>query len=499
MAFHALVIEPDAVQRRVIRNALLSDYWDVSEVDSPEKAMKMIDHHSWAIVFCETGENGKELNLLRELKIKVGDSVPIIMTAARVNPQTVLETMLNGAFDFIGKPLREVEIHARSRLIIERLQAAERESNSCRQEEVLDYTSASAVSQHEIVGKSEAITKVTSEIARALRRDQDIANASMERNTTGRPPTFFITGETGTGKELVVRAIHRHSRYHAGPFVAINCSNLPVELADAELFGSTPGAFTGAAREVRTGLWESAAGGTLFLDEITEAPHALFPKLLRVLQDGRIKRLGSNQWIKIDLQIVAASNKDVAADVKRGYFREDLYHRLSLHRIHLPPLRERQEDIPLLAAHFARVYSDGVVCIARDALRLLTDFSCNYEWRGNIRELENVIQRTITHAIDTTVYDVDLAQHLPKKATTNLLHLPEQENIVGADKRVVCVCRNSKHGGLEERVRLFRIGVIKDTLAAHNNNRSRSAKTLQVSRSTMHRLVGELKQELETN
>jgi len=498
MTFHALVIEPDGVQCRAIRNALLPDNWVVSEIGSPEEAMKLIDQHAWAIVFCDMGESGKELHLLRELKMRIGDTVPIIMTAARVNPQTVLETMLNGAFDFIGKPYREAEIRERSRLVIERLQAAERESHNRQQEVMPDFTSAPAVGQYEIVGKSEAITKVTSEIAKALRKDHDKANASTESIRTQRPPTFFITGETGTGKELVARAIHRHSRYRAGSFVAINCSNLPAEVADAELFGSTPGAFTGAAREVRMGLWESAAGGTLFLDEITEAPRSLFPKLLRVLQDGRIKRLGATQWFKVDLQIVAASNKDVAADVKRGHFREDLYHRLSLHQIYLPPLRERLEDVPLLAAHFARFYSGGAVSIARDALHLLIDFSQGYEWRGNIREIENVIQRAITQATDSTVYAIDLAPHLPKKNITVSLFSSKRECGNIEDKRVACMCNSNNHVGLEERVRRFRNDVIKETLASHNNNRSRAAKTLQISRSKMHRMVGELEQERES-
>ncbi len=454
-----------------------------------EEAIQLIERHSWSMIFCHMNEKGDEVTLLRALKRKVGDSIPIIMTAAQITPQAVLKTILNGAFNFIGKPYGESEIRELSRLVRGRLQAAERESNNCTQNAMRESDFTSAASQFEIVGKGKAITKVATEIARALRKDHDKETANVERKASERPPTFLITGETGTGKELVARAIHSHSRYASGPFVAVNCSNLPAELADAELFGSTPGAYTGAARELRPGLWESAAGGTFFLDEITEAPPSLFPKLLRVLQDGRIKRLGANQWVKVNVQIVAASNRDVAADVKRGYFREDLYHRLSQHQIHLPPLRERLEDVPLLAAHFAHQQSAGTMRFAQDALHLLMEFSREYAWHGNVRELENVIHRAVAHAPDRNVYAVDLAPHLPAKDEANNLLSLMRESAVETAEQTTCVCGNDNQGGLDEQMRHFRNSVIKETLAAHNNCRTHAAKSLQISRSTMHRLI----------
>ncbi|MCA1622341.1 MAG: sigma-54 dependent transcriptional regulator [Acidobacteria bacterium] len=325
--------------------------------------------------------------------------------------------------------------------------------------------------------------QVFKELAKSLGNN----HTSVKTSTTGK--RFLVTGETGTGKELVARLIHRHSSYRTGSFIAVNCSTLPAELADSELFGSSPGAFTGADRHEHHGLWEMANGGTLFLDEITEASRAVMPKLLRVLQDGQVRRLGAKRWVKTDVQVVAATNRNLVEEVKRGRFREDLYHRLSHHQIHMPPLRERLEDVPLLAVHFAHLQTGGTVQFAQDALQLLTDFSSEYQWRGNVRELENVVRRAIAHAPDKTVYAVDLAPHLPMKDETNRSQSHKREGANDGDERADCVCSNNNRGGLDEQVKCFRNRVVKETLAAQGNNRSLAAKTLQISRSTMHRII----------
>ena len=204
-----------------------------------------------------------------------------------------------------------------------------------------------------------------------------------------RPPSFFLTGETGTGKELFAQLIHQRSRLGNGPFVAVNCATLPPDLAEAELFGHEAGAFTGAQR-ARPGLWEEADGGTLFLDEITEAPPLLLPKLLRVLQDGQVKRLGNTRWRQTRVQVIAASNRDVPAEIAAGGFRRDLYQRF-LHHLHLPPLRERREDLPLLIRHFVQRHAVRPVHFSLEALTLLQE----HDWPGNVRELEHLLRAVL--------------------------------------------------------------------------------------------------------
>jgi len=310
---------------------------------------------------------------------------------------------------------------------------------------------------------------------------------------TMRPSTFFITGETGTGKELMARMIHHHSRYAEGPFVAINCSNLPAELADRELFGSSPGAFTGALRKEQPGLWELASRGTLLLDEITEAPAAVLPKLLRVLQSGEFKRLGSKRSISVDVQVVAASNRDVTSEIKAGRFREDVYHRLSLYKLHLPPLRERVEDIPLLVAHFARRYSHRHVRFSQDALDLLQ----KHKWPGNVRELENIVRAAVTKSIDGTIYAIDLTSLIEAGSKSGS---PSCEQCGG--EKPAATDRSTEiiipHGiaeavALEERVKEFKLKTARETLACHHGNVTQAARALKISRPSLYRLLREPK------
>ncbi len=487
MSLHALVIDADDLQRDVVRVALSRDGWSVREARSLAEAGRVISSHKPALVFCEMGEGGEAACLLRELESQVGDGVPIIMMSANATPHQVLDAIINGAYDLLHKPCREADILDRARFVIRRAFEAEKEVKARLQTVSNGHTAESVTADFELVGRSAAITAVTSELAKAL-RDDHVRAAGSEKGTVCRPPTFFITGETGTGKELVARSIHAHSRFREGPFVAINCSTLHAELADAQLFGSSPGAFTGALKHEHAGLWEGAAGGTLFLDEITEAPTGVLPKMLRVLQFGEFTPLGSKRIIKVAVQVVAASNRDIRLEIQAGRFREDLYHRLSLYRVHVPPLRVRLDDVPPLVEHFAKMYGTGRVRFSRGALELLQ----TYEWRGNVRELENIVRRAIAHAHDRTVYAVDLAPHLPAKDETNSLPSVKRESSIEAGEGRTCICDKDNRGGLNEQMRRFRNSVVKETLDAHNNCRTRSAKSLQISRSKMHRIIDEL-------
>lgn len=488
MELFALVIDADARERRVLQDVLSSQRWKVTEAASIEEAIGGINRHAWKLIFCDSHlsthriDSTGELTLLRELKRRCDPSTHVVVTVKAGNPNIIFDAVLNGASDYIRKPCREADIYKHSRRVVERLQAAENEKTHARSR-VDEFQFHASHDEYALIGKSDPILQVFKELAKSLGNDR----TSGKTSTTGK--RFLVTGETGTGKELVARLIHRHSSYRTGSFIAVNCSALPAELADSELFGNSPGAFTGADRHEHHGLWEMANGGTLFLDEITEASRAVMPKLLRVLQDGQVRRLGSKRWVETDVQVVAATNRNLAEEVKRGRFREDLYHRLSQHRIHMPPLRKRLEDVPLLAAHFAHLQSGGTVKFAHDALHLLTNFSREYEWRGNVRELENVVRHALAHAPDRTVYAVDLAPHLPTKDETNGSQSHKQDGAIDKDELTTCVCGNDNRGGLDEQMRRFRNSVIRETLAAHNNCRTRAAKSLQISRSTMHRII----------
>src|SRR5947209_3593461 len=378
MGFYALVIESGAAERRLLRKCLTAEGWQVTEARSAEEAIQRLNEHRWSLIFCaahdyaDRDEGG--LTFLGSLRRKLGAAVYIVLMGSQGGPGPALEAIINGASDYIRKPCRELEVRKYARRVRQRLCAARKETINPPLA-ICPLTVELVTQDLELVGESDQIVGVVKKLAQILRGDYK-PNGGADENRVGRfrPQTFFITGETGTGKELMAHLIHRHSSYRGGPFVPINCSTLPPDLAESELFGHEPGAFTGALKE-KKGSWEFADGGTLFLDEITEAPLSLMPKLLRVLQEGTLKRLGSNRWIPVNVQVVAASNRDLKTEIEAGRFRPDLYHRLSLYQFHLPPLRERREDIPLLVAHFARQHFAHPVKFSQDALDMLLQYS----------------------------------------------------------------------------------------------------------------------------
>jgi Nif-specific regulatory protein len=278
----------------------------------------------------------------------------------------------------------------------------------------------------------------------------------------------LITGETGTGKELIARAIHRLSPRSAKPFVAFSCANLPETLVDDELFGHERGAFTGATTN-RRGRFESADGGTLFLDEIGDLALPLQAKLLRVLQERTFERLGSVQPLKVDVRLICATHRNVAEMVKGGTFREDLYHRVNVIEIHLPPLRERREGIAVLARHFA---DEGAAKFGKPRMQISAPALAALEesdWPGNVRQLENVIHRAVVLAEDSTI---------------ELWHLPP------------ALCTGFRQGQIsaryDEQVREFKRRLILRTLTDCNGNKSEAARVLGLARGYLHRLIGEL-------
>jgi len=313
---------------------------------------------------------GSGLDLL-EVAQQTAAGTPVIMLTAYGTVETAVQAMRKGAFDYVMKPFDAGEMEVR----IERALASRRHraENTYLRE---------AIERHdgldELIGVSSALQRVV----------------ELVKQVAPSAASVLITGETGTGKELVARAIHRRSLRHEALLVPLNLAAVPLELLESELFGHARGAFTGAIAE-RIGKLELAHGGTLFLDEVGDAPLALQPKILRVLQDGIVERVGSNQRREVDVRIISATNRDLEDAVADGRFRADLYYRLRVIQIEMPPLRDRRDDIRYLTAHFLREFGarrpGGIPGITEAALRILED----YRWPGNVRELENVVERAV--------------------------------------------------------------------------------------------------------
>ena len=346
--------------------------YDVTHADGGEAAIQTLrSTDAFDLVITDLRMRKVDgLAVLRAVKEHSPRTVVLVVTAF-ASTETAVEAMKLGAYDYITKPFKldELRLTIANALERKRLQDENRElKRQLRTERGFDS----------FVGKSPRMMEVFATI----------------RKTADSGSTVMITGESGTGKELVARAVHQESSRRNGPFVSVNCGAIPETLMESELFGHVKGAFTGAVQSTE-GLFSAADGGTLFLDEITEIPQSVQVKLLRAIQEREIRRVGDTRDVKVDVRLIAASNRDLLKAVADGVLREDLYYRLNVIPIHLPPLRERTQDIPLLVAHFinriAKDVNKPVRGITPEALSILE----RYHWPGNIRELENVIERAI--------------------------------------------------------------------------------------------------------
>ena len=364
---NALVVDDEQQVREFVCAVLQQDGWQVSQAASAEEAFAMLDDGNWAAVFCDVMLGGADgFAVLRRFKEDLPETKVVLMTG-HGSAAGALDATAFGAYDYLLKPFGPEDLQSLSRALREQLLNRPQRLSSHRR-------GASHDSDIDLIGRSHAFIEVMKQVGR-------VAGTNLP---------VFLTGESGTGKELVASALHEHSGRADRTFVAVNCGAIPAELIESELFGHTRGSFTGADRD-RRGLWEEADGGTVFLDEITETTPAFQVKLLRVLQEREIRRVGSNQTRRVDVRVIAASNRNVEEEVNSGRFRDDLFYRLNAVSIQLPPLRERREDIPPLAQAFAdRVYSlSPAVRFSTEAVKSLE----RYPWHGNIRELENAVVR----------------------------------------------------------------------------------------------------------
>ena len=355
----------------MLKAVLSKEGYDVSEADGGASALKAIEDRDFDLVLMDIRMADVDgIETMREMK-KISPSVPVVMMTAYASVKTAVEALKTGAYDYLTKPLDIDELKILVEKALEHYRL--REENVSLRERLSDRYDFSR-----IIGRSRPMRELFETLALVAPSDA----------------TVLIYGETGTGKELIANAIHENSPRAKKPFVKVSCAALPETLLESELFGYEKGAFTGAVSR-KAGRFQLADGGTLFLDEVGDMSPATQVKLLRVLQEREFEPLGGTRSIKVDIRLITATNKDLEHEAKEGRFREDLFYRLNVVPVRLPPLRERKEDIPLLAEHFFRIYREKHSSPARGLLPKTMDALVRYDWPGNIRELENSIERAV--------------------------------------------------------------------------------------------------------
>lgn len=440
-----LIVEDKESMAQMLRASLEAEGYQCALAADADEAIRFIKKEVFDLIISDLKLPGRDgLHVLRASQ-EEDPSVPVIMMTAFGTIETAVQAMREGAFDFITKPfdMDHLLVLIRRALTQKRLY---------RENILLKEERSTKEGVPTIVGSSEIMKSLIEKIKKVAKTRS----------------TVLLLGESGTGKELFARAIHHLSPRAEGMFVPVNCAAIPRDLLESELFGHEKGAFTGASSR-RLGKFELAHGGTLFLDEVAELELSLQAKLLRVLQDHRIERVGGTKLIEVDVRVIAASNTDLARAVKEGRFREDLYYRLNVFPVEIPPLRQRKEDIPLLVEFFIEKFSREMKTdrksISEEAMRLLME----YNWKGNVRELENTIERAMILA-DGSVIE------------------PRHISLVSADTET-CLEAVPMEGPLEETtkaaIRIAESIRIKRALERARWNKTRAAEELQISYKTL--------------
>jgi two-component system nitrogen regulation response regulator NtrX len=363
-----LVIDDEAEIRRSVRMILEYEGYEVLEASSGPDGVAMAERESPDLVFLDIKMPGMDgLDALQRIKAS-NETLPVVIISGHGTVSTAVEATKAGAFDFIEKPLASERVLVTIRNALDQTRLRDENKSLKRAVEV----------RHQMVGESPALRHVWDSIKRAAP-----TNA-----------TVLLLGESGSGKELVARSIHRNSLRSRDRFVQVNCAAIPEELIESELFGHEKGSFTGAT-EKQIGKFEQADHGTIFLDEVGDMSAKTQAKVLRVLQEGEVERLGSARTIKVDVRVIAATNKDLEVEIEKGTFREDLYFRLSVIPIRVPPLRDRREDIPALVRHFADLFSRDNNRRPQRFTQAALDHMQKARWKGNVRELKNTVERLI--------------------------------------------------------------------------------------------------------
>ncbi len=440
---HLLIVDDDKVTLDLLREVLLKEGYQVTTALSGEEAISLTKDHIFDVVITDVRMGEKDgMEVLRSFK-KTSPETSVIVITAFGSMDSAIEAIREGAFDYISKPFKLEEIKFTVKKSLEQKRILE-ENKYYRQELIDKYQ------MRNVIGRTPQMLQVYKAIAR-------VANSKS---------TLLLYGERGTGKELIARSIHYNSNRNHRPFIPVDCASLVETLVESELFGYVRGAFTGA-HFTKRGLFEEADGGTLFLDEVGNLSLSVQAKLLRFLQEHEIKRVGGTESIKVDVRVIAATNQPLEPLIKEGKFREDLFDRLNVFSITLPPLRERKEDIPLLALHFLKKFSqENQKNISHFSPEVL-DILSRYSWPGNVRELENTIER----AVILSTHPIILPEDLPKKIyeevkETEIKPLEELLPLKEMERRYVL-----------------------QVLQATGGNKKKASEILGIDRTTLYRII----------
>ncbi|MGH9908262.1 MAG: sigma-54-dependent transcriptional regulator, partial [Pyrinomonadaceae bacterium] len=436
----ALVVDDEPEVRRVISRVLEDGGWMVSEAESAERARDLLDTQSWTLMFLDKClPDGDGLSILQTVTKQHLETSVVMITGQGSYNEAIL-AMTSGALNYLSKPFTIPEVREQIERCLARLE-----------QEELGQTSVLGTNEEGLIARSARMIEIGVQLQRVAKTDIPA----------------FICGPTGTGKELVAHELHRLSERASGPFVTVNCGAISPQLIESELFGHVRGAFTGADRD-RKGLLEEANRGTIFLDEITETQPVFQVKLLRALQQGEIRKVGSNNVIELDVRVIAATNRDICDEVEAGRFRMDLFYRLNSCMLEIPALKERPEDIIPLVEHFA-AGAGRVVGFSESVMTALR----NYAWPGNVRELENAVT-TAVKTCDGIVQLRDLPKRMRQATSTSTD--AEREVVIGKSEEFL---------PLREATRNY----IKKVMAHTGGNKSAAARILGVSYRSMFRML----------
>ena len=458
-----LVVDDEEMIRIAFETFLKDEGYVSLSTGDADSAMVQIKEHRPDIVFLDYRLPGRDgLDLLKEIRSAEPDAAVVFMTAFGAM-DVAIKAMQLGAYEYLGKPLDLKKVHA----IIKRILQGKKDLELTEK----DVTPANPAALGQIIGNSPAMQEVFKMIG--LLTTQDV--------------TVLITGESGVGKEMVARAIHENSPRKHKPFVAVNCGAMPENLLEAEMFGYEKGAFTSAENR-KPGKFEIAGGGTIFLDEIGEMQFSLQVKLLRVLQEKVFERIGGNTPIQADARIIAATNKDLFKEVVAGRFRKDLFYRIHLINVHLPPLRERREDIGLLVDHFIQKGSVDLGRTIRGVTREAMERLAGYDWPGNVRELENQIKRAMVISRENVLpeYAFELNLDYPQ-GTTDDSAIQRLDMAVRNQFEMLLKSKESDQAIFGDVIGSVEKILIKEALDRTNHNQAHAAQLLGLHRSTLRK------------
>lgn len=452
---HALVIDDEPSVLGFVSEVLRTESWSVTEARSAEEAFALIEDSIFDLVFCDVMLGSTDGYVVLKRFTSEQPNARFVLMTGHGSAAGALDATAIGAFDYLVKPFSVSDVARIAEMVRDQFV---RRSTAVDPNDLDVSIAPGYKSDIPLIGKSPRFVECLKMVGRVA------------------PTTLpvLITGESGTGKEIVANAIHRRSKRSDGPFVTVNCGAIPTELIESELFGHVKGSFTGAAND-RIGLWEEAASGTLFLDEITETPPQFQVKLLRSLQESEIRRVGSNRTIRVDARVIGATNRDIEDEVEKGRFRQDLMYRLNAVTIELPPLRERPEDIPLLASHFAHKVAGTKIPFSSDASQTLK----SYAWPGNVRELENAVQHAVSMA-DNLI----CPEHLPERVRTNgsAVSTSTSADLAAA---VISECSDTEVPTLSD----MEFRYVRRVLDHTGGNKQAASRLLNIDRKTLNRIL----------